>query len=127
MQKKNSDRPNRVAVEIKKMLSAFLLGNPFVDEKINSSLISITDVMVSPCLHHAKVYIVSLSKNFSNNDCLEFLKKHTPSLRHQVGTEIRLKFVPELLFFSDNSFDDIKRIESLLRDTKTPDASPSEF
>ncbi|MDR0968693.1 MAG: 30S ribosome-binding factor RbfA [Holosporaceae bacterium] len=115
MKRKDSGRPNRVAAEIKKTLSEFLLRNSFADEKIDSAFISIVDATVSPCLQHAKIYVASLSPNISNDECLEFLEKHTPRLRHCIGTEIRLKFTPTLSFFIDDSFDRVNKIESLLK------------
>jgi len=119
MQKKNSSRPSRVATEIKKILSEFLLRGFFIDsddggEKINPTLLSITDVVMSPCLQHAKVSVALMLDDVSEESCLEFLKRHTPQLRHEIGTKIRLKFVPDLSFFIDDSFKCRSRIESLL-------------
>jgi ribosome-binding factor A len=115
IQKKSSPRSNKVAAEIKKTLSEFLLRDSFIDEKVDSKFISITDVVINSCLQHAKIYIASLSENISNDDCLEFLKKHTPHLRHCLGSKIRLKSIPELTFFIDDSFDYGNKIESLLK------------
>jgi ribosome-binding factor A len=118
MQKRNVGRAYRVATEIKKVLSEYLLLNPFGDEKINSTFLSITDVAVSPCLQHAKIYIASLLKNVSNDDCLGFCSKYAPGMRYRLGQKIRLKFVPDLSFFINTSFDDVRRIEFLLKTSK---------
>ncbi|MDR0753577.1 MAG: ribosome-binding factor A [Holosporaceae bacterium] len=118
MQKRNISRAYKVATEIKKVLSEYLLLNPFGDERINSTFLSITDVISSPCLRHMKIYVASLLKNISNADCLEFCNKYASSMRYHLGKKIRLKFVPDLSFFISASFDDVRRIESLLKTSK---------
>ncbi len=110
------NRQQKVASEIKKILSEYLLRSSIIDDEgISSSLISITDVTISPCLQHVKVYAVSLSKDFSDEDCVEYLKRHTPQLRYHLGSHIRLKFTPELNFFVDDSFAYADKIESLFQ------------
>ncbi|MDR2645946.1 MAG: 30S ribosome-binding factor RbfA [Holosporaceae bacterium] len=106
---KKKCRACRVATEIRKVLSEYLLLNPFSDEKINSTFLSITEVTVSPCLRHTKIYVASLLENVSNSDCLEFFNKYAPGMRYHLGKKIRLKFVPDLSFFIDVPFDDIHR------------------
>ncbi|MDR1982766.1 MAG: 30S ribosome-binding factor RbfA [Holosporaceae bacterium] len=117
--KNNSSRSSRVAIEIKRVLSDFFLRDCYFAEGVNSSSMCVTDVVISPCLQHAKVYVVSLSKSITNDDCIEFLKKHTPHLRHHIGAKIRLKYVPDLVFFIGNSFDYVNRIELLLNNNKS--------
>jgi ribosome-binding factor A len=112
---RKNGRASRVAAEIKKVLSEYLLCNPFGFGEINSAFLSITDVTLSPCLQHAKIYVVPLSKDICDEMCLEFFKEHTPLLRRHLGREIRLKFVPDISFFIDDSFVHASRIESLLR------------
>jgi ribosome-binding factor A len=122
MQEKNGGRPGRVAAEIKKVLSEFFLRGSFFGEDLSSvdpKMISITDTVVSPCLQHAKIYVTYLSGDAQNEEYLEFLKKYTPRLRHHIGSKIRLKFVPDLEFIADNSFDYANKIESLLRRCNT--------
>ncbi|MDR2794478.1 MAG: 30S ribosome-binding factor RbfA [Holosporaceae bacterium] len=116
LQKKNS-RQQKVAAEIKKILADFLLRSNIFDENfsVNASLISITDVEVSSCLKYVKLFVVSLSNNFSGKDCLLFLQKHAPKLRYHLGSNMRLKSVPVLQFYLDNSCEQAEKIETLLR------------
>jgi ribosome-binding factor A len=117
MQTKRNNRADRVAAEIKKVLSRFLLHNSVVDvADVNSSMISITEVVVSPCLGHAKVFVVSLcdvggsfslqkgeARKNSNEDCLAFLERHSSRLRRYLGDNLRLRRVPDLRFFIDEN------------------------
>lgn len=111
-----SNRQHKVAHEIKKILSNYMLRNSIVDtEGMSSSLISITDVVVSPCLRHVKVFVVSLSKDFTDIECVKYLERHAAQFRYHLGANIRLKFTPELNFFVDTSFEYAERIENLLK------------
>jgi ribosome-binding factor A len=114
MQKKSVSRSHRVAAEIRKILSEFFIHNSLGDERVNTTFLSVTDVVVSSCLQHVKVYVTFLSDSISVEECIDFLQEHTAPLRRHVGANIRLKFVPEILFFVDDSFDRAKKIESLL-------------
>lgn len=124
MQQKKNSRQQRVATETKKILSDFLFKcNVFDDDftSVEPALISITDVIVSSCLKHAKIFVVSISNKFTNEDCISFLQKHSPRLRYHLGSNLRLKSVPDLQFFVDDSFETAEKIESLLRKISTSD------
>jgi ribosome-binding factor A len=116
MQKRNVNRSERVAVEIRRVLSEFLIRNSLGDEQINTTFLSITDVVVSSRLQHAKIYVafpygdVDLCRQH-----IDFLEEHAARLRHHIGTSIQLKFVPELSFMIDDSFDRAKKIDALLK------------
>ena len=111
----NGSRPNRVGIEIKKVLSEYLLSGA-IDEYdiVKPAMISMTDIVMSPDLTHAKIFISSMDNNVSNEKCLEFLENHVSKLRYYLGRTMKLKFVPELRFIIDNSFEYGKKIDSLL-------------
>jgi ribosome-binding factor A len=81
----------------------------------DSSLISVTDVTVTSCLQHAKVFAVSLSNDFGDDECIAFLDKYKSKIRGHIGSEIRMKHTPELHFFIDDSFEKAAKIEELLK------------
>lgn len=122
MQKKVTPRQNRVAAEIKKLVSEFLLRDSHIlyecgseGGKLDPRLISVTDVVVSPCLQHAKIYVAPLDAQLPAELCLDFLEKCNKQVRHHVGANLRLKFTPELVFFLDNTFNYAQHIEELLQ------------
>ncbi len=122
---KTSNRAARAATEIKKILSEFLIVRSGVVSKgqIDSAMISITDVELSPCLQHAKVFVVSLDQNVSNQECVEFLERYKPKLRKHLGDSIRMRYIPDLRFFADDSFERAERIERIFSDLKISAAS----
>ncbi|MDR3155799.1 MAG: ribosome-binding factor A [Holosporaceae bacterium] len=123
---KKNTRQFRVATEIKKAISEFLLNNSIVDNYfIDSSMISLTEVLLSPCLQHAKVFAVSLAEisnsdariygAISSEDCVFFLERHAQKIRRYVGATIHLRYIPDFKFFVDNTSRQAEKIEQLIK------------
>ncbi len=115
MKNTGSSRAEKVASEIKKVVSECLIrGNLRNDEIVSPLLIAVTDVVVSSCLRHAKIFVSSISDDLSNDLCIDYLEKRTQQIRKAIGIEVKLKFVPEIRFLVDDSREKAQRIESLL-------------
>ena len=117
MKKSNSgSRSDRVASEIKKVISEFLIrgGLGGREDGVNPVMIVVTDVVVSSCLRHAKIFVSSISDDLDGDICADYLERHSPQIRKAVGTSIKLKFVPEIRFLADTSRERAKRIEDIL-------------
>lgn len=116
MQKK-SNRCERVASEIKKILSDFFISDSHTYGDFDLKFFSVTDVTASSCLQNAHVYVTYLKKNVEDESILEFLSFLTPKLRHQIGEHLRLKFVPDLKFSIDKSLEYAAKIDALIEKT----------
>lgn len=115
-ERKSVSRVHRVASEIKKVLSQYLIrGELDPCNGVTSTMITITDVTVSPCLQHVKVYVSPLVNSISEEDCLNFLNMYSSQVRYYVGQHVRLKVVPEIIFRIDESFKYAERIETILK------------
>lgn len=115
--KKKIPRQLRVANEVKRVLSEFLLQNEDVSSANWSiaSMIVITDVEVSSDLQYAKVFLSTISPKISQKECLDFMEAYKYKLRAYIGALIRLKFTPDLHFFIDNSAEQAEKIENILK------------
>ena len=112
---KSCSRSVRVASEIKKVVSDFLIRRGVADyEGVNPSMIVVTDVVVSSCLRHAKIFVSSIDGK-CGDDYMEFLEVYSAQIRKAVGDNVKLKFVPELKFIVDTSFEEARKIENLLK------------
>lgn len=115
-QKEKCSRADKVAGEIKKVISECLVkGEVGSYEDIDPAMIVVTDVIVSPCLRHAKIFISSVASYDDNERYLQFLDSHIFQLRRLIASNVKLKFVPEIRFLEDNSSVYANRIESLLK------------
>jgi len=83
----------------------------------NSSMITVTKVVVTPDLSIAKVYLSLFATN-DKEALLTTIKTHTKLLRGQLGNRIhlQLRVIPELHFYIDDSLDYIEKIDNLLSD-----------
>ncbi len=112
---KSCSRSVKVASEIKRVVSDYLVRGEIKScEGVNPLMIVITDVVVSSCLQYAKIFVSSIDEG-RGDDYVKFLEFHSARIRKVVGDNVKLKFVPELRFIEDTSFQEAQRIEDLLK------------
>ena len=108
-----STRPSRVGDQLRAEISD-LLARAVHDPGIG--FVTITQVTVSPDLQVARVYYTTLGDERARRDTAKALGRATPFLRRQIGSRLRLKRVPLLEFFFDESIERGDRIERILND-----------
>jgi ribosome-binding factor A len=77
------------------------------------TLITVTEVSVSPDLRNASVYVVEMGGG-DVKALLAGLKRVASYFRHELSQKMTLRVVPTLHFHPDTSFDRASRIETLL-------------
>ncbi len=110
-------RTDRVAAQLRRDVGA-LVHQAVRDHGLPS--VSVSDVEVSRDLAHANVYITALLPD-SQKLVIPALKEHAKELRMQLAKAMRLRHVPELHFFYDESVDRGEKMDAILRDV-LPDA-----
>ena len=103
----------RVGEEIRHVLAALFERETFRDPGLAGKHITVTEVRPSPDLRHARVYVVPLGGG-DTAQVLEGLKRVKPFLRRQLADRLQIKFIPDLIFAADQSFDEAERIGRLL-------------
>jgi ribosome-binding factor A len=78
------------------------------------SLITITNVKVSPDLKMVKIYLSVFDKE-KRELVLEKVKASTGYIRSELAQRIRIRYVPELRFFIDDTIDYVEKIENLIK------------
>lgn len=114
-------RPDRVGDQIREELSEMLARGEVHDPGIG--FITLTRVKVSSDLQVAHVFYTTLGDAAARRDTAKALARATPFLRHQIGSRIRLRRVPEIDFRFDESIQHQDRIEQILRDLRQEEAS----
>ena len=107
-----STRTGRVGDQIRVEI-AELLARVVQDPGIG--FLTITHVKVTPDLQQARVYYTTLGDEKARKESRRALERVTPFLRRQLGRRLRLKRVPELQFFFDESVERGDRIEQILQ------------
>ena len=111
-----SNRIGRINEEIQRELSALI---PAVKDPRVSGMISVTAAETTPDLRYAKAYISVLDKE-NGERVLKGLRSASGWLRRELGSALKLRYTPELVFQLDDSIDKGAHILELLRSVEGP-------
>ena len=98
------------------MADIFFRGE-IVDEVLSRHSLTVPEVRMTPDLKLATVYVLPLGGEDAD-EAVEHLNKHKRFLRGEVAKRISMKFMPELRFKVDTSFEASARIDELLASPK---------
>ncbi|WP_320200325.1 30S ribosome-binding factor RbfA [Agrobacterium sp. rho-13.3] len=110
-----SQRMLRVGEQVRAAITQILQRGEVQDDLIEKTVISISEVRMSTDLKIATAYVTPIGVA-DHTDTITALNRHAKFLRGRLGPNLRqLKYVPELRFRDDTSFDNYKKIDALLR------------
>ena len=110
-----TQRQLRVGEEIRHALAWILERGELRDPRVANVSITVTEVRVGPDLRTATVFVIPLGGG-DEATIVSALDNVKPFLRRRIAREVRLKYVPELVFVADQSFDHADSVRQLLRD-----------
>lgn len=99
----NNNRVYRISEEVKKVVSE-LLFNGLKDPRIHH-MTSITNVEVTRDLRYAKIYVSILGNEEEKKNTIEGLERAKGFIRNEIGKKIDLRYVPEPIFYLDESIE----------------------
>lgn len=108
---KKHHRSQRLEGELQKVL-AEVIREDLKDPRL--SLITITDVKVARDLSFAKIFISHLDDEKAKAG-LDALNKGKGFIRKQIGMKLKLRIVPEIAFFLDDTLNYSLKINEILR------------
>jgi ribosome-binding factor A len=104
----------RVGEQVRHVLSELLQRGDVHDDVLQSHLVSVTEVRMSPDLRHATVFVKPLLGQ-DEDVLLKALRQNTAFLQREVAQRVRTKYAAKLKFIADESFDEGSHIDRLLR------------
>src|SRR6476659_9575409 len=107
----------RVGEQVRHVLSELLARGNVHDDTLQSHLISVTEVRMSPDLRHATVFVKPLLGQ-DEEVVLKALRTHTAFFQKEVARRMTTKYAAKLKFLADESFDEGSKIDALLRNPK---------
>ncbi len=113
--KNTSNRPNRVAKEIKVILSDLFSKSQIKDPLLFDKMILISDVFIASDLSLAKVYISPWDVSIDKKLLIKTLNKHIPFFRSKIAKALKIKVIPNLIFILDNQFDKIDESREMFK------------
>lgn len=119
----DSRRQKKIGQLIQDEMSKFLqkeganyYGNKFV---------TVTEVSITSDLQNCKIYVSVFEKNEGNN-VVDQLNSHIGDIRYRFGKIMRnsLRIIPDIVFFLDETLDNVFRLEELFKKVNEDDNNP---
>ena len=125
-QKSFSQRQLRVGELIKQNLGELFIRNEAKIPSINSRLITVTEVRMTPDLKTARVYVIPLG-GIETKETVKILTEYSHLVRKALSKRLDIKFLPKLTFVEDNSFEYAEKIERLIEKNKIYDKEKKRY
>jgi ribosome-binding factor A len=110
-----SQRQLRVGEQVRHALSDILQRGEVLDPLLETAVISVSEVRMSPDLKIATAFISPLGAG-DGQAIIKALAQHAKFIRGRVSGALRqMKYMPEFRFRLDTSFDNMSKIDELLR------------
>tara|TARA_Y100000590_G_scaffold193011_1_gene219358 strand:- start:1227 stop:1565 length:339 start_codon:yes stop_codon:yes gene_type:complete len=104
-------RSDRVSDELRDVLANIFIAELHIPE---SGLLTVTRVKVSDDIKIAKIYISFLNNKISIEELIQIVISKRKLIRHFVSKKINLKYIPELRFYYDDTYENAEKINKLI-------------
>ncbi|MCY6382750.1 30S ribosome-binding factor RbfA [Hoeflea prorocentri] len=110
-----SQRQLRVGEQVRAAITTVLQRGEVRDPLVENTVISVSEVHMSPDLKIATAYVAPLGAA-DHAKVVEALNRNARFIRKRVTPALRqMKYMPDLRFRDDTSFDNYQKIDALLR------------
>ncbi|MDC0525194.1 30S ribosome-binding factor RbfA [Pelagibacteraceae bacterium] len=121
-----SQRQLRVGELVKQNLGELFIRNEAKLPSINSKLITVTEVRMTPDLKTARVYVIPLG-GVNTKETVKILTEYSHLVRRALSKRLDIKFLPKLTFVEDNSFEYAEKIEKIIKKNKEDDKEKKRY
>jgi ribosome-binding factor A len=105
----------KVGEQVRAALTQILQRGEIIDPIIEATVVSISEVRMSPDLKIATAYVTPIGIG-DHNALVAALNKHARFIRGKLGPSLRqMKYMPEVRFRDDTSFENFRKIDELLK------------
>ncbi len=125
-QKSFSQRQLRVGELVKQNLGELFLRDEAKIPSINSKLVTVTEVRMTPDLKTARVYVIPLG-GIGTKETVKILTEYSHIVRKALSKRLDIKFLPKLTFVEDNSFEYAEKIEKIIRENRDNDKEKKRY
>ena len=121
-----SQRQLRVGELVKQNLGELFIRNEAKIPSVNSKLITVTEVRMTPDLKTARVYVIPLG-GIDTKEIVRILTENSHLVRRALSKRLDIKFLPKLTFVEDNSFEYAEKIERIIKENKYNDKEKKRY
>ena len=111
-----SQRQLRVGEMVKQALSLIFIKGEAKIPNLETNLITVTEVRMSPDLKSARAFVIPLGGRDSKKT-VDLLKEFSHIVRKILSKKIEMKYLPKVSFVEDKSFEYAEKIEKLIKQT----------
>ena len=113
-----SNRQMRFSEVVREIVSDTIKKNHVLNNEIELGPITVSFVRLSKDMRIASVYIMPLGGD-NKEKILELINEHRYLFQKAISREkLKIKFIPKIRFFLDDTFDEAQKIEKLLLNEK---------
>ena len=110
-----SQRMLRVGEQVRAAITQVLQRGEVRDPEIENTVISVSEVRMSPDLKIATAYVTPLGER-DHEALVAALNRNAKFIRGRIGRQLnQMKSIPSVRFRDDTSFDNYRKIDELLR------------
>jgi ribosome-binding factor A len=110
-----SQRQKKVATLINEALVEVLRRGKKLDERLINCPVTITKILVTADLKLANCYFLPFNTKLNELELTQSLNNSKYAIRKFITSKINLKYSPELRFHYDHGFDNLYKVEQLLK------------
>ncbi|OUW20052.1 MAG: ribosome-binding factor A [bacterium TMED161] len=109
-------RSDRVAQQIQDIISNIIATKVIVQ---GLGLATITKVKTSQNLRFSRIYLSFMGNSIVPEELIILMNRNVKEYRFHLGKELQIKYVPQIKFYHDNTFEEMEKISNLINKSKT--------
>ena len=115
-------RSDRVAQQIQDIISEIITTKVIVQ---GLGLATVTKVKTSQNLRFSRIYLSFMGNSIDPDELVKLMNQNIKEYRYQLGKELQIKYVPQIKFYYDNTYEEMEKISRLINKTKSEDEKQS--
>ena len=115
-------RSDLVAQQIQDIISEIITTKVIVQ---GLGLATVTEVKTSQNLRFSRIYLSFMGNAVEPDELIKLMNYNIKEYRYHLGKELQIKYVPQIKFYHDNTYEEMEKISRLINETKSENGSQS--
>ena len=115
-------RSDRVAQQIQDIISEIITTKVIVQ---GLGLATVTKVKTSQNLRFSRIYLSFMGNAVEPDELIKLMNYNIKEYRYHLGKELQIKYVPQIKFYHDNTYEEMEKISRLIHKTKSENGNQS--
>ena len=108
-------RSDRVAQQIQDIISNIIATKVIVQ---GLGLATVTKVKTSQNLRFSRIYLSFMGNSIMPEELIILMNRNVKEYRFHLGKALKIKYVPQIKFYHDNTFEEMEKISNLINRSK---------